>query len=125
MLANEWTPLIADLVQLGAAAGLAFIFIGIGAAAIGPGLALLAIALGALATVAMIANLASLDYQADHGLHGVTRGDFNLAVLSNFAAPVVGGLIPETIALKLGRELPKGVDYFFEILLPAISVLGD
>jgi hypothetical protein len=114
ILANEWTPLITDLIQLGAAIGLA---------AIGPGLAILAVVLGIVSLVAMVTNLASLDYQADHELYGVTQTDFNISVVSNLAAPIVGGIIPEALALKLGRELPKAVEYFFELILPAYSVI--
>jgi len=105
ILANEWTPLITDLIQLGAIIGIGLLLVG-GGAAITVGIALAVIGLFVVSQVSMMIGMASTAYQASHGLNGVTTDDLVISGLLNLLGP---HLSAGAEVLKYVPEVPPAI----------------
>ncbi len=119
VLAYEWTPLIADLIQLGTTIGVAII-LSAGVATLSPGLAIVAVVLGFVSLTAMVFGMASLAYQADHELNGVRYRDLIKSAVINLSNPF-GGFIPE-VAFS---QAPRLGEFVGDIFVPVVSVIDD
>jgi RHS repeat-associated protein len=125
ILANEWTPLITDLIQLGAIIGIGLLLVP-GGAVITTGIALTVIGLFVVSQVAMMIGMASTAYQASHGLNGVTTDDLVESGMLNLLGPHLGA---GAEVLKSAPKVPTAVkavsNFFGDFGVPIYDVISD